>query len=122
MDGVVTETMPVLVIGNWLGVCWGMQVMVSCTLIAYVVMDDSRIQNRKSRFFPRIEKNRNLDFMMPPAVENSLSLATDVAGIASRRRATLATSGYDVTLAAHQRSGHWSRAIDGAATYRSNTC
>ena len=85
-------------------------------------MDDSRIQNRKSRFFPRIEKNRNLDFMMPPAVENSLSLATDVAGIASRRRATLATSGYDVTLAAHQRSGHWSRAIDGAATYRSNTC
>jgi len=28
-----------------------------------LVMDDSRIRNRKSRFFPRIEKNRNLDFI-----------------------------------------------------------
>jgi len=28
-----------------------------------LVMDDSRIRNRKSRFFPNIEKNRNLDFI-----------------------------------------------------------
>jgi len=28
-----------------------------------IVMDDSRIRNQKSRFFPRIEKNRNLDFL-----------------------------------------------------------
>ena len=27
-----------------------------------VVMDNSRIRNRKLRFFPRIEKNRNLDY------------------------------------------------------------
>jgi len=28
-----------------------------------LVMDDSRIRNRKSRFFPRIEKNINLNFL-----------------------------------------------------------
>jgi len=39
-----------------------------------------------------------------PALEKSLLLATNVTGIASRRHATLATSGYDFTLAAHQRS------------------
>jgi len=44
--------------------------------------------------------------MMSPALENSLLLATNVAGIASRRRATLVTSLYDVTLAFYQRSGH----------------
>jgi len=60
--------------------------------------------------------------MTSMALENSLSLATDVAGIASRRRATLATSGYDVALAAQQQSGHWSRVIAGAVTYRSNSC
>jgi len=60
--------------------------------------------------------------MTSPALENSLSLATHVAGIASRRWATLATSGYDVMLAAHQRSGHWSRAIAGTVTYRSYSC
>jgi len=43
------------------------------------------------------------------AFKKSLSLATDVAGIASRRRATSATSRYDLLLAAHQRSGHWLR-------------
>jgi len=62
-----------------------------------LVMDDSRIRNLKSRFFPRIGKNRNIDLMTSPALENSLSLATDVAGISSKRRATLATSGYDIT-------------------------
>ena len=63
--------------------------------------------------------------MMSPALENSFSLATNVARIASRRQVTLATSGYDVshvTVAAYQQSGHWSRAVAGAATYRSNSC
>jgi len=34
-----------------------------------LVINDSRIRNRKSRFFPRIEKNRNLDFMTSLCVD-----------------------------------------------------
>ena len=30
---------------------------------AHLVMDDVHIRNRKSRFFSKMEKNRNLDFM-----------------------------------------------------------
>jgi len=57
-----------------------------------------------------------------PASEKSLSLATDVAGIASRHRVTSATTGYDLLLAAHQRSGHWLQSIVGSATNSSSSC
>jgi len=60
--------------------------------------------------------------MTSPSFEKSLSLGTDVAGIASRRLAISATSGYDLWFSAHHRSGHWSWWIVGSATKRSNLC
>jgi len=56
-----------------------------------------------------------------PAFENSLSLGTEVAGTARRRRATAATAGNFGELFPHQVSGHSWRPMGGSARYRSSS-
>jgi len=59
--------------------------------------------------------------MTSPAFENNRSLGTDVAGIASIRRATAATEGYLGWLAAHHDSGQSDLGIGAPSVYNSSS-